>query len=47
MSEKDELRQQKTERAMYKIIDDKLVIIAKDKKGMPIVFEKKIQDSVL
>lgn len=45
MTEKDdiiELRNQKTKRAMYKIIDDKLIIIAKDKKGFPIVFEKKI-----
>ncbi|MCZ7404254.1 MAG: hypothetical protein O8C67_04895 [Candidatus Methanoperedens sp.] len=36
------LRNQKTQRAMYKIIDGKLIVIAKDKNGLPIVFEEKI-----
>lgn len=45
MLEKDEieiLRNQKTKSAMYKIVDDKLVIIAKNKKGLPIIFEEKL-----
>lgn len=35
-------RQQKTKKAMYKIIGDKVVLIARDNRGVPMIIEEKI-----
>lgn len=40
---KEDLRTQKTKKAMYKVMSDGIVIIiAKDKNGLPIVIKEKI-----
>ena len=38
----EDIRNQPAKKAMYKEVDGKLIIIAKNKKGMPIIIEQKV-----